>query len=149
MNQKLFPTINVLHIALCMGPFLFFITILLLQGGLPSVPANFSDPFIYVAIAAFIGAFSFTYLLYPGRINKISEKTDAQQKIADWRTMFIVRCAVTEGAALVCIVGMLLMEYDFFVYLFIPLLILQISYFPTKNKVQNELALSQTDSELL
>ncbi|MBC8045896.1 MAG: hypothetical protein H7Y00_03825 [Fimbriimonadaceae bacterium] len=146
MNEKIFPTMNIIHGAMVTGMILFFAVLVFLQSGLPSAETDFSSPLMYVAIFLTVFALAFNFLIYPGRIEKVKTgNSSAHGKVTNWKTIFLIRCAITEGAALFCLAGMFVEESAVFMYLFFALLVLFISFFPSRNKIQSELELSSEE----
>ena len=67
--------------------------------------------------------------------------------MAAWRTAFIVRVAMIEGPALFCVVGLFLEEQRVFLVSFIVLTAFQALNYPSKNRVIDDLQISDADLE--
>ncbi|MFN0275890.1 MAG: hypothetical protein ACKVPJ_09105 [Chitinophagales bacterium] len=142
MNQKVISVMRIIHGSMIMGLLLFFIVLIGLGNGLPSGETDFNNPLVYVAIVFLVFALMMNYIVYPARIQKLKDSGgSATEKVNGWKTWFLIRCATTEAAALFCLVGVLLTDSSFYMYMYFAALVLFISYFPTKNKLQGELEL--------
>lgn len=137
---------NLLHGSMIFGMTIFLIIVIIMQNGFPEGAANFSSPLIYIAIAICTFALAFHFLLYQNRLEKIrSNSKSTAEKLTNWRTLFLLKCAITEGAAIFCLVGALVEKSAMFLYLFLAVFVLFISFFPTKNKLQSELELTNDE----
>lgn len=136
-------TMTIIYASLIMGVILFGVMTIFVLGK-PAQPQNEMDILGYVAIIASIVVPLGGVYLYNKLIAEVKE-ADVKTKLTKWRSATIIRAATIEGPCLFCLVNIMLSGADIFLYLYVALLVLMIFNFPTKNRVINELQISEEE----
>jgi hypothetical protein len=143
--QAFFKTTAIIHAALLIGQVLFGATVFSItqSTGLNLNPGN--DVFYYVALLLVIGGMILGSFLYKQQLAKLGGEATLKEKTAAYQTALIIRCALSEGASLFCIIHYMLTGNLFYLLL----VGLNILYFiwirPTKDKIADEVNLSYED----
>ena len=138
-----FQTMSIIYISLIMGVVLFGVMTIFVLGK-PEQPQNEMDILGYAAIILSILMPVGGIYLYNKLIAEVKE-ADVRTKLAKWRAATLIRAASIEGPCLFCVVNIMLSGDDVFLYLYVALLVLMIFNFPTKNRMINELQISEED----
>lgn len=143
-----FQVLQIIHIALCAGVFLFAaVTMLLIgQSGNFSFDSMNENVFALLAIgfgavASFVSGMLATQ--FWGKINKRVDENSV--KFAGYRTGSIIQWAMIEGAALFSIVSFLLYSNYFFLILGLALLLVLFSRRPTSSHLKQVTGIDERD----
>lgn len=148
-NNGYLKSLQIVFFSLLMGPILFLGVCLFLQNGSPHVEQTTDSSLFFIALGfATVGIIG-SRTIYNTRISKLKLLSDAEDKLNGWRTTFIIRLALIEGPTLFCVVGLLLEEQRVFLFLAIVLIAFQALNFPTRNKIQEDLNLNETEIKLV
>lgn len=139
MFTQFLRSIRIIFAGIFMGPVIFLGIVLFLQTGIDRPFTIPDDPFLYVVIAAATVAIISATMLYRMRLPQARAQGTVEDKLTAWRTLFIVKLALTEGAILVSIVVLFLQEADIYVYLAAALIGVQSLNFPKESTIKSEL----------
>ncbi|PWS27953.1 hypothetical protein DHW03_10320 [Pedobacter yonginense] len=150
MNSKL-KTLQIIHLALCAGIFLFAIVTIIINKNMMvfdaklenTAPLNPSFPIIGMAT---LGASIF---LKKQLLSKINPAHSLDAKLGQYQAAFIVASAFLDGGALLNIVGFFITTNAFFLIFAGISLFFLIRSRPTKDKVISDLQLQYPESEAL
>jgi hypothetical protein len=145
-NPQLFLKTNqVIHGALLVGQLLFGIATLFITNGARLNLKPGDDVFFYVVPFMIIGGMIAGSFLYRRQLNQMDKNAQLKQKLSVYQTAFIIRCAPSEGASLFGVV--ICMQTNNLFYL--VLVGLNVIYFvwiqPSKEKIEEDLKLSDDD----
>lgn len=114
-----FKQINVLYLALLAGQVMFAVTVLYV-GGIPKSlgKLSFDDPMLLFGVAVMFFSLIAAYGINEKRKTDGAQLSDFQEKLDHYRSVVIVRCALTEGANLMALVFAMLTNQGFFFVLF-------------------------------
>lgn len=105
--------------------------------------------FLYLAIIiSFIGNLS-SKSLYAKLLKQIPEKADLKEKAVKYSTAHIFRVAMLEFPALMCIIFTMQSNNSFYFILVGVLVFMMLVIFPTKNKFENEVPLTNNEKSIL
>lgn len=150
MNSKL-KQLQVIHLALCFGVFLFAAVTSFInkdQFYFDANPAN-TAPFNPIFPIVGLITISVSIIAYKNLISKIDKTTSVDVKINQYQTAFIVSAALLEGGALFNLVGTFISHNAFFLIFAAANLIFLIRNRPTKDKLISTLQLQYPDTETL
>ena len=150
MNSKL-KQLQVIHLALCFGVFLFAAVTSFInkdQFYFDANPAN-TAPFNPIFPIVGLITISVSIIAYKNLISKIDKMTSVDVKINQYQTAFIVSAALLEGGALFNLVGTFISHNAFFLIFAAANLIFLIRNRPTKDKLISTLQLQYPDTETL
>jgi len=150
MNSKL-KQLQVIHLALCFGVFLFAAVTSFInkdQFYFDANPAN-TAPFNPIFPIVGLITISVSIIAYKNLISKIDKTTSVDVKINQYQTAFIVSAALLEGGALFNLVGTFISHNAFFLVFAAANLIFLIRNRPTKDKLISTLQLQYPDTETL
>ena len=150
MNSKL-KQLQVIHLALCFGVFLFAAVTSFInkdQFYFDANPAN-TAPFNPIFPIVGLITISVSIIAYKNLISKIDKTTAVDVKINQYQTAFIVSAALLEGGALFNLVGTFISHNAFFLIFAAANLIFLIRNRPTKDKLISTLQLQYPDTETL
>lgn len=150
MNSKL-KQLQVIHLALCFGVFLFATVTSFInkdQFYFDANPAN-TAPFNPIFPIVGLITISVSIIAYKNLISKIDKTASVDVKINQYQTAFIVSAALLEGGALFNLVGTFISHNAFFLIFAAANLIFLIRNRPTKDKLISTLQLQYPDTETL
>lgn len=150
MNSKL-KTLQIIHLALCSGVFLFAMVTILLNKDRMIFDAKFETTFPFNPIFPIMGLATLAGSIFLKKmlISKINPSDFLDSKIAQYQSAFIVGSALLEGGALLNIVGFLITTNAFFLIFAGISLFFLIRSRPTKDKVISDLQLQYPETEAL
>jgi hypothetical protein len=150
MNTKL-KTLQIIHLALCSGVFLFALVTIFLNREMmffdanPKTTAPFNPIFPIMGLITISGSIFF----YRNLITKIDKSATADTKINMYQSAFIISCALLEGGALFNIVGFSMTHNSFFLIFGLANFVFLVLKRPTKDKLISALQLQHPDTEAL
>lgn len=150
MNTKL-KTLQIIHLALCSGVFLFTLVTIFLNRELiffdanPQTTAPFNPIFPIMGLITISGSIFF----YRNLISKIDKSAPADTKINMYQSAFIISAALLEGGALFNIVGFFITQNTFFLIFGLANFAFLVLKRPTKDKLISALQLQYPDTESL
>lgn len=150
MNSKL-KQLQVIHLALCFGVFLFAAVTSFINKDQFYFDANPTNTAPFNPIFPIVGliTISVSIIAYKNLISKIDKTTSVDVKINQYQTAFIVSAALLEGGALFNLVGTFISHNAFFLIFAAANLIFLIRNRPTKDKLISTLQLQYPDTETL
>ncbi|MFW0714480.1 hypothetical protein [Pedobacter sp. N23S346] len=150
MNPKL-KQLQVIHLALCSGVFLFAAVTSFInkdQFYFDANPAN-TAPFNPIFPIVGLITISVSIIAYKNLTSKIDKTASLDLKINQYQTAFIMSAALLEGGALFNLVGSFISHNAFFLIFAAANLIFLIRNRPTKDKLISTLQLQYPDTETL
>jgi hypothetical protein len=150
MNTKL-KTLQIIHLALCSGVFLFALVTIFLNREMmffdanPKTTAPFNPIFPIMGLITISGSIFF----YRNLITKIDKSATADTKINMYQSAFIISSALLEGGALFNIVGFSMTHNSFFLIFGLANFVFLVLKRPTKDKLISALQLQYPDTEAL
>lgn len=150
MNPKL-KTLQIIHLALCSGVFLFALVTILLNKDSMIFDSKFENTLPFNPIFPIIGLATLAGSIFLKNmlIKKINSSDSLDYKITQYQSAFIVGSALLEGGALLNIVGFLITTNAFFLIFAGISLFFLIRSRPTKDKVISDLQLPYPETEAL
>jgi len=118
-------------------------------GGIHIFEADDSDMIKSVVIIALLVGIPVSHIFYHKKIKHINESLKLSQKISMFRVAFIVRIVMLEGIGLLTTIAYLITADKSFLYMFGVVFILFIIHAPTRQRLSNDLELSEEDKEAL
>ena len=102
-----------------------------------------------IVIIALLVGIPVSHIFYYKKIKHINPKLQLAQKISMFKTAFIVRISVLEAIGLLAIIGYFVTADKSFLYMFGVVFVLFIIHAPTKQRISNDLELSEEEDEEL
>ena len=150
MNTKL-KTLQIIHLALCTGVFLFALVTIFLNREIMFFDANpkTTSPFNPIFPIMGLITISASIFFFRNLIAKIDKTAAADTKINMYQSAFIISSALLEGGALFNIVGFFITHNSFFLIFGMANFIFLVLKRPTKDKLISALQLQYPDTEAL
>jgi len=150
MNGKL-KTLQIIHLALCSGVFLFALVTIFLNREITFFDANPKTTAPFNPIFPVVGliTISASIFFFKNVIAKIDKSADADSKINQYQSAFIISSALLEGGALFNTVGFFITQNAFFLIFAAANFFFLILKRPTKDKLISTLQLQYPDTEAL
>ncbi len=150
MNSKL-KQLQLIHLALCLGIFLFAGTTSFINRDNLYFDANPANTAPFNPIFPIFGliTISVSIIAFKNLTSKIDKSSSVDQKLTQYQTAFILSAALLEGGALFNLVGSFISQNAFFLIFAAANLIFLIRNRPTKDKVISTLQLQYPDTETL
>ncbi|MBL0333589.1 MAG: hypothetical protein IPP08_07855 [Chlorobiota bacterium] len=142
--KQIFNTVKIMHLAICTGPLIFAIAMayLVSLGESFGVTGISSTLILLIAVLLFVTGIFLSNILYKKKIDTIIESYNIKDKFAIFTGAFILKLALLEAPALLCVVGfMLTADYKLLIPVGIILLFMYFSA-PTLSKLTNDLKLT-------
>ncbi|WP_343522667.1 hypothetical protein [Pedobacter sp.] len=150
MNTKL-KTLQIIHLALCSGVFLFALVTVFLNRETMFFDANPQTTAPFNPIFPIMGliTISASIFFFRNLIAKIDKSAAADTKINMYQSAFIISSALLEGGALFNIVGFFMTRNSFFLIFGLANFVFLVLKRPTKDKLISALQLQYPDTEAL
>jgi len=150
MNTKL-KTFQIIHIALCSGVLLFALVTIFLNREIMFFDANPKTTAPFNPIFPIVGliTISASILFFKNVLAKIDKSADADSKINQYQSAFIISSARLEGGALFNTVGFFITQNSFFLIFAAANFIFLILKRPTKDKLISTLQLQYPNTAAL
>lgn len=150
MNTKL-KTLQIIHLALCSGVFLFALVTVFLNRETMFFDANpqTTSPFNPIFPIMGLITISASIFFFRNLIAKIDKSATADTRINMYQSAFIISSALLEGGALFNIVGFFMTRNSFFLIFGLANFIFLVLKRPTKDKLISALQLQYPDTEAL
>lgn len=143
MKQQI-KVIQLIHGAFCTAVLIFgLVSLFINKGGLHfAIPKKTEDlVFVLVAVLSVV----FGNILFKKLIGSIGETNPADQKLMQYQTAFLVKCAFFEAGALANIIAFLMSANTFFLLFAGLCFIFLVMSKPTPDKVAESLRLQDSD----
>ena len=144
-QQKYLKSLQIIFIAIVLGSVSYLAAVVFIKIDDQDTVTNYNDPLLYIVIAMTTIAIISSYLIYKFRLPGIKGKESVSEKLNAWRTLFIIRIALMEAACLFSVVGLFLTGFDIFLYMAVALIAFQFINIPTREKIKNDLELSEEE----
>jgi hypothetical protein len=143
-------SLQILFKALFIGQLLFALMVILLglrgvAGSSVGVPTNI---FFYFTLGVSIVAIGMSYKLFNQRIDQAKQQESLTGTLEGYRAVFILQLGLSEGPALLSIIGYFLTGYNLVLILLAILTGNFITLYTTKSKVVRQLGLGSTEESL-
>lgn len=143
--QEFFKSIQIFHGAMFVGMVLIMVILKFILG----VEDNgFPQDYLFTLIGVVAGLTALVagHLLFTRQINELKMKAPpVMERLAGYQTAFIMKLALLEGSALICMILHFLEGTSILFYTFLFLLVMFALYRPTVEKVQASLGLTKAD----
>ncbi|MGV8877722.1 MAG: hypothetical protein ACOH2A_01695 [Sphingobacteriaceae bacterium] len=136
-------TLSIIHFSLLSGMILFMVVAYIKQGDHYFNFKNTGDVYIIVVPMMAIAAYFVSRLVFKQQILALASKDSLKEKLMVYQGAALVRLAFLEGAALFGIVAFMITGNLFELLISILLVLYFLTLKPTKEKVINDLQLSQ------
>lgn len=154
-NQKetvgnYFKANKIVYIAMVTGLVFFALISFLLQlQGFGTIGNNISKLAVYIIpVIALIGLISST-LLFKRKLEECRTKQNLREKLIEYRSALIIKFGIVEGTTFLAVISYLLTGELILLAVAGLLIIVFITYIPTKDKLYNDLDLSYADKQIL
>ncbi len=147
--KEYFRSITIIHIALVFGLLLFCgVTFFLIDRGQnPETDQDLSSTLqLIIPIIAVAGVLA-SSILSRSKIKSIKSLNELNQKLQQYRSALILKFALLEAPAILCIVGYLLTANLFYLGFGLAIIFAMAIQFPTKEKAIKELELSPEEQQ--
>jgi len=101
-----------------------------------------------VVIIALLAGIPISHIFFFKKIKHIDKTINLLDKIKAYQSAFIARIAMLEGIGILAAIGYLVSADNSFLYMFGVVFILFIIHAPTKNRISNDLNLTEEEEEL-
>ncbi len=146
-----YKILNVIYIAILFSMSVAAIISVLLVSKMGQVQIFNSDSqatIKSIVIIALLAGIPTSHIFFFKKIKHIDKSLNLLSKIRLYQTAFIVRIAMLEGIGILASIGYLISADNSFLYMFGVVFILFIIHAPTKNRICNDLNLSEEEEEL-
>lgn len=145
-SKSYFKSLSILFYAMAAGQLIFAIIAFYLrgQGEMGAEDPELGQLFLIVGAGLILATQIASRFISNKRLESI-RKLELRSKMTQYRGLFILRLAMLEGPALFFLVTYLVTGYLWLLVLGMGMLILFLSYYPSINKVVNELELDASE----
>ncbi|HEY0771185.1 MAG TPA: hypothetical protein VGD31_12705 [Sphingobacteriaceae bacterium] len=143
-NINLKP-IQMVHLAMCIAPTIFLTVVFILNQSNSRYGEFGNDPLYFITPAMAAGAFITGQILFKKHLSAIDTDMILSERLAKYQSAFIIRQALIEGATIFNIVAYFLLRHYFFAAIATVLILLMVTFRPTKFRVSEDLQLNYTD----
>lgn len=149
--KQYLKSLNIIHAALLFGQITFAaITLFLNQTNGPSiVDAELENVFFILIPVLFVGSFIASQIIVPKRIDASKREESLSLKLVSYKGTQIVKFAILEGSVFFTIIAYLLFGNYLFISFAGLIMILFVTYYPSKEKIVRELDLNRSEQDLL
>jgi len=132
-------TLAIIHLALVIGQILFAVICVMLIEKTEIILNDTSDIFLFLVPAFAVFGLIASNLVFKKMLDQLNQKNNPADKLAAYRSAFIIRCALLEAPSLLGIVAYYLQGN--FLYIFISgfIILFFITIRPTKEKIEIDL----------
>lgn len=146
-SKEYFKTLSILHLALTFSPLPLTAIVLYLRcsNSSPFQISGLDTVFlVLVLMFTFFGVLS-SYLIYRYKLRRLKEENNLKLKMASYRGVFILRCALLESPALFAVIAVLITSNPIFFVITGMMVIFMFLFRPRKDGVIVDLELSQEE----
>ncbi len=146
-----FRVLNILFFALALGQLIFFAVVYYLpqiSGSLMPTSPELHKYFQYLVpmfVAMGVVGGSFVHMFYINKSNSAATQTSLAEKVATYRLANIIRWALLEGGAILCVVALLLTQNKLYAYMFVVAYLVFLSNRPSAGKFARHFNLSDSE----
>ena len=137
--------IQIIHLSLCMAPTIFLTLVFVLNSNNLQESVFGSGPLYFLTPAMAAGAFITGQMLFKKHLAAIGTAMSLSERLIKYQSAFIVRQALVEGATLFNVVAYFLLGHFFFAVIALVLILIMVTFRPTKFRVAEDLQLNYTD----
>jgi hypothetical protein len=146
--RSVLRSIRVVYFAMILGILSFLSVTFLISRDLKFI-FDKNDPIFYANLILFILAVPSGFYVSQTMWKKINQDLPVKEKLLKYQSGFIIRMATCEGVALFSIVGFLLSDNLLYGIITATILLIIYSYFPSSEKLELQLDLTQTEIDEL
>ncbi len=146
-----FKTLNLIYIAILFSMSIAAIASVFIVykiGQLPVFNADNQAIIKSIVVIALLAGIPVSHIFFFKKIKHIDKSLNLLSKIRMYRSAFIVRIAMLEGIGIIASIGYLVSADKSFLYMFGVVFILFIIHAPTKNRISNDLNLTDAEEEI-
>jgi hypothetical protein len=147
-SKSVLRTIRVVYFSLILGLLSFLAVTFLISQDL-KFTFDKNDPIIFANLILFLLAIPVGFSISQTMWKKIEQDLPLKDKIIKYQSGFIIRMATCEGVGMFSIVGFLLSDNLIYLILTAIILLILYSYFPSLDKLELHLDLTQTEIDEL
>jgi hypothetical protein len=137
--------LKIIHTALMLGVFFFLVIseVLILTGGaFIENDTRFEQIFLAIAAVTAVAAIGGGISFVRKKLEGLQQLMAKEERMAQYRSLLIIRAALMEGPAFLFVVGNLLFGKVTFIICAAVCLAAMAAYFPTKTRVENEMGMT-------
>jgi hypothetical protein len=146
-----FGMLTTLHLAMLMGQVIFALVVwyLVSSGQVAAENSQLNDVFRLLVPLVIVGGLIGSRYMARARLRAIAVQSSLKDKLAAYRTLFVIKLAMLEAPALLAIVACLITGHD--LYLALAGLVILIFFIsrPTKYKVGSDLKLTREEMTMM
>ena len=152
-SKEYFTILTVIHAMLVIGQIVFLAVVYYLSLTLPAIgplsqtDESLNEVFQFIVPAFIIGGLVASYIWNQHKLKTLREKSDLKDKLAEYRTMLIIKYAILEGPSLFALVSFLLTGNDIFLALSGIIIIYFVIMRPTRGKAGADLELNRAERD--
>lgn len=145
--KKQLQQIKIIYFAIVAGIILYLAVVLFVRTGTYFFKVNLTDPMFVGLIFLSLIAFPAGYY-YSGKVmRKIGADDSLEKKLQVYKTGLIIRLACCDGIAFFALICLLLTNNTFSLLFFFLAIIALRRFYPTAEKIANEIGVSQSELE--
>jgi hypothetical protein len=149
-SKAYFMQMTIMHLSMLMGQLIFGVLAFYLQlNDQKTINIETLKLFQYIALALAIIGVGVSVFINNFRLRSIKEKKDISAKLGAYRINFMIKMAFIEMPVLFAIISYLITGNTFFLMLGGALALVFLLYFPTKNRIAEELELNSDEIALI
>lgn len=150
--KKQFKTLNIIYLAILISMSviaIFSVIYTFKSGALPVFGEKDQSYLKSIVIIALLIGIPVSHIFYHKKIKHIDASLPLNKKITMFRPAFIVRIVMLEAIGLLAIIGYLTTADKSFLYMFGVVFVLYIIHAPTKQRLINDLEMTQEEEDEL
>lgn len=140
--KNIIKTLTVLYYAFIAAPLLFSFTILATIKDYKVFDQTNFETFYYAIPFLAVGLIYIGLAIFKSQVSKIKAESSLSQKLSQFQSATIIKTALMEGPALLCVVASLLSQQLIFIIIAWCIIIFMYIVRPTKEHIINDLSLS-------
>ncbi len=142
-------TMETLYYAFMSAPLLFSFVILIINEDYSFFNQNHMSTFYYFVPFAAVGIIYIGLTIFKNQVSNIKSDLSLSKKLSQYQSATIIKCAMLEGPALLCVVLALLSQQLVFIIIAWCILVFMYMMRPTKAHVINDLQLNSEERSQL
>jgi len=150
--KKQFKSVNIIYLAILIlmsVAAIFSVVYTFKSGALPVFAAEDEGYLKSIVIIALLVGIPVSHIFYHKKIKHIDVSLPLSRKIILFRPAFIMRIVTLEAIGLLAVIGYLITVDKSFLYMFGVVLVLYIIHAPTKQRLINDLDMSEEEEDEL
>ncbi|HNX65368.1 MAG TPA: hypothetical protein PKH02_00720 [Bacteroidales bacterium] len=141
--------LKTIYFGLIAGLILFSLVLLAITRDKLFLKANFADIFVIPIVLLMFIIIPVGYYYFQKTLKNLNPDLSVKDKMAAYVPAFLIKIATCEGVCLFSIVCTLITTNIFYMFFFLIAFAVMLSYYPSANKVGNELGLHPSEVDEL